>query len=58
MEIKLPKLVGSHWPSLTAAQDSKQKPIGSNSSQNWNELIKEVEKEEKETNGVDSLFKV
>ena len=57
VEIKLPKLVGIHWPSLTALQNTELNSTVLKSSQNWNELIKEVEKEEKETNGVDSLFK-
>lgn len=47
--------MNAQWPSLTAIQNPKPKIL---KTQNWNELIKEVEKEEKEVNGVDALFKV
>jgi hypothetical protein len=55
----LPKLSGTHWPSLTNSKASIKYAETSRPKPNWDELTKDVEKEEAEAeDGVDKFFRV
>lgn len=58
VEVRLEKLVNERWPELTAT--NIESVVTSSRHGEWDQIAKEVEKdeEESESNGVDKLFQV